>query len=155
MGFFNKVKGAVSKLTGGGAKVTVMVNGNELKGDINITINAEVKDNPIEIKKVYLWVKSVEKVDVPKNSLPQKMRESAAFGLNLSNDRFPKKEYVVAEAQTLEGKQSYTWSIDIKLDGDVVPSYNGQFAHHEWLFYAGLDAKGNDPDSGWQKFDLL
>ena len=83
------------------------------------------------------------------------MRDNAAFGLNLSNDRFPKKEFVVAEAQTLEGKQSYTWSIDIKLDGDVVPSYNGHFANHEWLFYVGLDAKGNDPDSGWQKFDLI
>lgn len=155
MGFFKKVKGAVSKLTGGGAKVTVMVNGNDLKGDINVTINAEIKDNPIEIKKVYLWVKSMEKIDIPKSSLPQKMRENAAFGLNLSNDRFPKKEFVVAETQTLEGKQSYTWSIDIKLDGDVVPSYNGHFANHEWLFYAGLDAKGNDPDSGWQKFDLI
>ena len=155
MGFFKKVKGAVSKLTGGGAKVTVMVNGNDLKGDINATINAEIKDNSIEIKKVYLWVKSVEKIDIPKNSLPQKMRDNAAFGLNLSNDRFPKKEFVVAEAQTLEGKQSYTWSIDIKLDGDIVPSYNGHFANHEWLFYAGLDAKGNDPDSGWQKFDLI
>lgn len=155
MGFFNKVKGAVNKLTGGSAKVSVMVNSNELKGDINVTVNAEVKDNPLEIQKVYLWVKSVEKIDIPKNSLPQKMRENAAFGLNLSNDRFPKKEFVVAEAQTLEGKQSYTWSVDIKLDGDVVPSYNGHFSNHEWVFYAGLDAKGNDPDSGWQKFDLF
>jgi len=154
MGFFNKVKGAVSKLTGGGAKVTVSVNGNELRGNLNVTVNAEIKDNPIEIQKVYLWVKSVEKIDIPKNSLPQKMRESATFGLNLSNDKFPKKEFVVAEAQTLEGKKSYNWSIDIKLDGGVVPSYNGHFANHEWLFYAGLDAKGNDPDSGWQKFDL-
>ena len=154
MGFFNKVKGAMSKLTGGGAKVTVMVNGNELHGNINVTVNAEIKDNPIDIKKVYLWVKSVEKIDIPKNSMPLNMRDSTTFGLKVSNDRFPKKEFVVAEAQTLEGKQSYTWSIDIKLDGDVVPSYIGRFANHEWLFYAGLDAKGNDPDSGWQKFDL-
>ena len=155
MGFFKKVKGAVSKLTGGAAKVKVFVNSNDLKGTVNVTVNAETKDNPLEIKKVYLWVKSVEKIDIPKTALPQKLRENANLGLNLTNDRFPKKEFVVAEAQTLEGKQSYTWSIDVKLDGDVVPSYTGLYANHEWLFYAGLDAKGNDPDSGWQKFDLF
>ncbi len=155
MGFFSKVKGAVGKLTGGGAKVTVMVNGNELNSDLNVTVTAEIKDNSMEIKKVYLWVKSVEKIDIPKNSLPTNLKEHASFALTLANDKFPKKEFVVAEAQKLEGKQSYTWSIDIRLEGDTVPSYNGLYANHEWLFYAGLDAKGNDPDSGWQKFDLV
>jgi len=155
MGFLNKLKGAVSKLTGGGAKLTVFVNGNNIKETLNITINAEVKDNPLEVKKVYLWVKSVEKIDIPKNSLPQNLREAANFGLTLSNDRFPKKEFVVAEAQNLNAKQTYTWNIDIKLDTGAIPSYNGHFANHEWLFYAGLDVKGNDPDSGWQKFDLI
>ncbi len=155
MGFLNKIKGAVNKLTGAGAKVSVFVNGNDLKGDLNITVNAEIKDNPIEVKKVYLWVKSVEKINIPKNSLPSNMKENATFGLDLSNENFLKKEFVVAEAQTLEGKQTYTWTIDIKLDGTTVPSYNGRFANHEWLFYAALDAKGNDPDSGWQKFDLF
>jgi hypothetical protein len=154
MGFFDKVKGAVNKLTGGGAKVTLSVNGNELNGTLNVAVNAEIKDNPIEIKKVYLWVKSQEKIDIPKNSLPSNLREHATFGLNLTNDKFPKKEFVVAEAQKLEGKQTYNWSIDIRLDGNTVPSYNGQFASHEWLFLAGLDCSGNDPDSGWQKFDL-
>ncbi len=155
MGFLNKLKGAVSKLTGGGAKVTVFVNGNDIKETLNITINAEVKDNPLEVKKVYLWVKSTEKIEIPKDSLPQNLRESANFGLTLSNDLFPKKEFIVAEAQNLDAKQTYTWNIDIKLDAGAIPSYNGHFANHEWLFYAGLDVKGNDPDSGWQKFNLL
>ncbi len=155
MGFLKKLKGAVSKLTGGGAKVTVFVNGNDIKENLNITINAEVKDNPLEVKKVYLWLKSVEKIDIPKNSLPQNMRETANFGLTLSNDRFPKKEFIVTEVQKLEAKQTYTWNIDIKLDDEAIPSYKGHFANHEWLFYAGLDVKGNDPDSGWQKFDLI
>lgn len=155
MGFLNKLKGAVSKLTGGGAKVTVFVNGNNIKETLNITVNAEVKDNPLEVKKVYLRIKSVEKIDIPKNSLPQNLREAAKFGLTLTNDIFPKKEYVIAEAQNLEAKQTYTRNIDIKIDDSAVPSYNGHFANHEWLFYAGIDVKGNDPDSGWQKFDLL
>jgi len=155
MGFLKKLKGAVSKLTGGGANVTVFVNGNDIKETLNITINAEVKDNSLEVKKVYLWIKSVEKIDIPKNSLPQNLRETANFGLTLSNDRFPKKEFIVTEAQKLEAKKTYTWNIDIKLDDEAIPSYKGHFANHEWLFYAGLDVKGNDPDSGWQKFDLV
>lgn len=113
-----------------------------------------MKDNPLEVKKIYLWVKSIEKIEVPKNSLPQNMRENATFGLSLTNNRFPKKEFIVAEAQNLEAGQTYTWNIDIKLEGNLSPSYTGLFAYHEWLFYAGLDVKGNDPDSGWQKFDL-
>ena len=155
MGFLKKLKGAVSKLTGGGAKVTVFVNGNDIKETLNISINAEVKDNSLEVKKVYLWIKSVEKIDIPKNSLPQNLREIANFGLTLSNDRFPKKEFIVTEAQKLEAKKTYTWNIDIKLDDEAIPSYKGHFANHEWLFYAGIDVKGNDPDSGWQKFDLV
>jgi len=155
MGFLKKLKGAVSKLTGGGANVTVFVNGNDIKETLNISINAEVKDNSLEVKKVYLWIKSVEKIDIPKNSLPQNLREIANFGLTLSNDRFPKKEFIVTEAQKLEAKQTYTWAIDIQLDDEAIPSYKGHFANHEWLFYAGIDVKGNDPDSGWQKFDLV
>ncbi len=154
MGFLKKLKGAVSKITGGGAKVTVFVNGNDIRETLNITINAEIKDSPLEVKKVYLWVKSVEKIDIPKNALPQNLREEANFGLTFSNERFPKKEFIVAEAQILKEKQTYTWTVDIKLNGGATPSYNGHFANHEWLFYAGLDVKGNDPDSGWQKFDL-
>ena len=154
MGFFDKVKGAVNKLTGGGAKVSVMVSGNDLKGTLNVTVSAEIKDNPIQISKVYLWVKSQEKIDVPKNSLPDNLRQYAQFGLSLINDKFPKKEYVVAQAQTLEAKQNYSWSIDITIDASATPSYNGQFASHEWVFLAGLDCSGNDPDSGWQKIDL-
>ncbi|NOZ34710.1 MAG: hypothetical protein GXO80_05375 [Chlorobi bacterium] len=153
MGFLKKLKGAVSKITGGGAKVTVFVNGNDIRETLNITVNVEVKESPLKVQKVYLWVKSVEKIDIPKNSLPQYLKEEANLGLKLSTDRFPRKEFIVSEVQTLEAKQSYTWSVDIKLE-DKTPSYNGHFANHEWLFYAGLDVKGNDPDSGWQKFDL-
>ncbi len=155
MGFLKKLKGAVSKITGGGANVSVFVNGNDISETLNITVNVEVKDSPLKVQKVYLWVKSVEKITIPKDSLPQYLREQANLGLSLSTDRFPKKEFIVAETQTLEAKQSYTWNIDIKLNSGAVPSYNGHFANHEWLFYAGLDVKGNDPDSGWQKFDLI
>lgn len=154
MGFFKKLKSAVNKLTGGAANVSVFVNGNNLKGNINVTVKADLKDNSLEIRKVYLWVKSVEKIEIPKNSLPINLRDDTNTGISLSDDRFPKKEFIIAEGQSLEAKQSYTWAVDIKLEGDISPSYNGKFASHEWLFYAGLDAKGNDPDSGWQKFDL-
>ncbi len=154
MGFFDKVKAAANKLTGGGAKVTVSVEGSEVKGPIKVHVNAEIKDAPIDIKKVYLWVKSEERIDIPKNDLPREMRESANFGVKLSNEKFLKKEFVVADAQTLEGKQTYNWTYDLQLSGDLTPTYKGRNAHHDWMFYVGLDAKGNDPDSGWQSFPL-
>ena len=157
MGFFDKIKAAANKLTGGGAKVTITIEGTDVKSTIKVNVTAEIKDAPIEIKKVYLWVKSVEKINIPRNEMQKgvSLGEKPDHGVNIEKDVFTKQEFEISGAETLQGGQTYNWSYEFQLStGNINPSYQGRFARHEWLFQVGLDAKGNDPDSGWQMFKL-
>ncbi len=154
MGLWDKVKSVANKITGGGAKVTLTVEGTELKGTIKVHISAEIKDAPINVTKVYLYVRSVERVNIPKNAMPSNSGAAAETGVTLDKEVYPQTEFVVAGVQTLEGGKTYNWSYDLNLAGTTVPAYHGVYAHHEWQFFAGLDAPGNDPDSGWQTVSL-
>ncbi len=147
MGFFDKVKGAVNKLTGGGAKVTITCEGDKLSETVKVNITAVVKDAPIDIKKVYLRVKSVEKVTIPKREISS----DQPFDVHLEKEIFNVMEFEAAPAQTLEGGQTYNWTYEVNIpqQPNVKATYLGNYVSHEWMFYAGLDAKGNDPDSGW------
>jgi len=146
MGFFDKVKGMANKLTGNSATVTMTVEGGSVKGATKVNINATVKDAALEVTKVYLWVKSVEKINIPRTELPSDHQ----FAVNIDKEVFVRQEFVVAPAQKLEAGQSYNWSYELTLSGaNIMPTYFGKFVSHEWEFLAGLDAKGNDPDSGW------
>jgi hypothetical protein len=148
MGFFDKVKAMANKITGGGAKVTLVVEGTSVKDVIKVHVNAVVKDAPIDISKAYLYVKSVEKVKVARKELPGG-ESGNPHDLNLDLEMFKKQEFVIAPAQTLEGGKTYDFTYELTLPAGVTPTFSGRYANHEWQFYAGLDAKGNDPDSGW------
>ncbi len=69
--------------------------------------------------------------------------------VNIDHDVFNQQEFVISPAQTLEGGKTYNWTHELTLPSHATPSYTGKYANHEWRFYVGLDAKGNDPDSGW------
>lgn len=148
MGLFDKLKNIANQVTGGGAKVTLIVEGSSVKGPVKLHITAVVKDTPLPIEKVYVYVKSIEKIDVPRHNLPGGSDKNPS-SLNLDTDVFQKLEFTVSPAQTLEGGKTYNWTHELTLPNGAHPSYVGKYSHHQWQFYAGLDAKGNDPDSGW------
>lgn len=103
---------------------------------------------------MYLKVKSVEEVTVPRSELPRNGGQSATFDLHLDREITPKTEFQVAEAQVLNAGQTYHWTYTVELPGNPAPTFLGHYVRHEWKFMAGLDAKGNDPDSGWQSVAL-
>jgi len=146
MGFFDK-------LTGGGAKVTLTVEATTVRDVIKVNVNAVLKDSPMPISKVYLYVKSVENINVPQREMPG-TQQNQVSDLNLNIEIFKQQEFVVAQAQTLEGGKTYNFPFEFTLPQNVTPTYMGRYTNHEWYFYAGLDAKGNDPDSGWVKVIL-
>jgi len=113
-----------------------------------VHVTAEVKDAPLPVEKVYLHVRSVEKVNTSRNKLPGGSDKNPQ-SVNIDQDVFNKQEFVVSAAQTLDGGKTYNWTYELTLPSNAAPSYNGKYANHEWQFYAGLDPKGNDPDSGW------
>jgi len=146
MGFFDK-------LTGGGAKVTLTVEGTTVKDVIRINANVVLKDSDMQISKVYLYVKSVEHVNVPRREMPSTQNQQP-MDLDLNVEIFKQQEYVIAQAQTLKGGATLNFPYELTLPQNVTPTYMGRYTSHEWYFYVGLDAKGNDPDSGWVKVVL-
>lgn len=42
----------------------------------------------------------------------------------------------------------------ITLPKEVQPSYHGKHARHVWTIQARLEARGNDPDSGWKEIRI-
>lgn len=148
MGLFDKIKNISNLITGNGAEVSLQVSGGSVNEIIIVDVTAVIKENPIRIEKVYLYVKSVEQINIPDSMLP-KQGDRRAEPVDIYHDVFDRQEYVLAPAQILEASKTYNWSYDLYLPGYAVPSYEGKYANHDWKFYAGLDAKGNDPDSGW------
>ncbi len=153
MAFFDKLKNIANKITGGGASVSVSVSGNKINEPISVTIHAVVKDAPIQISKVYLYVKSEEVLNIPNKHITSG-NDSSIGTTHITEDVFNKQEFVVAPAQTLEAGKSYEWTYNLVLPSGVSASYTGKYANHEWKILAGLDASGNDPDSGWQNVHL-
>jgi len=151
MGFFSKL---VNKITGGGAKVTLTADSPKLNGTFKVNVKAVVSDNDIQIEKVYLYLRSIEKTRVRNVDFPATATQSSQKRDVNGEEEVSKSEFVVAPAQTLTGKQEYNWSVDIQLPPNAMPTYTGKNAWYDWELKAGLDAPGNDPDSGWVRIEV-
>ncbi len=151
MGLFSNL---INKITGGGAKVTLTADSPKLNGPFKVNVKAIVSDNDLKIEKVYLNLRSIEKTRVRNVQFPATQTQSSQKKDVEGEEEVTKTEFVVAPAQTLTGKQEYNWSIDIQLPPNALPTYTGKNAWYNWEILAGLDAPGNDPDSGWVKIDV-
>jgi len=154
MGIFDKIKSVANMVTGGGAKVSVEVENPSLKAPFKVNIRATIAGADLKISKVYLWVKSVEKVTARNVEVAKSGGGTEKQDVQSEEDICQKMEFVVDGAQTLAAKQDYQWSKEIQLPLNATASYYGKNAKHEWLFYAGIDVTGNDPDSGWISVDI-
>ncbi len=154
MGFFNKLKNFV---TGGGAKVSVAAVEPTLGGPFQVKIHAAVEEADIPIEQVYLKIASMETVvikDVEIARLVGETVEKVKEDLERTTTVFDHK-IEVAGPQTLKAKEEYDWETTVTLPADVLPTYIGMTARHEWKILAGLAVSGNDPDSGWVVIELV
>lgn len=151
MGLFSNL---INKITGGGAKVTVVADTPKLKEPFKVNVKAIVSDSDLKIEKVYLNLRGIEKTRVRDVQFPATATQSAQKRDITGEEEVIKTEFVVAPAQTLTGKQEYNWSADIQLPPNALPTYIGKNAWYDYEIKAGLDAPGNDPDSGWVKIDV-
>ena len=153
MGIFGKLK---NMITGGGATVTLEAVDPSLTQPFKVTINAVVGDADLAIKRVYLRIAGEENVVV------RDVQIAKTFGDEVRVEREDvggsavtfEDEVEVAGEQTLEANQEYTWETEISFPEGNLPTYRGTIASHEWKLFAGLDARGNDPDSGWVDIEL-
>ncbi len=138
MGFLDKMKSMKNAVTGGGAKVFIICDNFSQEEPFEITVRAEIKDANIKISKVYLDVVGSEVISI---------RDSE--GVYNSNSDTVSTRFNIADAEVLNANEVYEWKAMIELPQDSPAIYYGNDCSHTYKAKAGLDAPGNDPDSGW------
>jgi len=148
MALFSKLKQAVQSVTGGGAKVFLtIVTPPSRQEPFHVQVKALVADSDIKPARVYVAVEGVETANVSA-SIDNRQQNVTGTATTFQSD------FNIAGAQDLKAKQEYTWEGDVQLPANVLPTYRGRNAQHEWRIKAGLDLPGNDPDSGWQGIEI-
>ncbi|GLS24292.1 sporulation protein [Marinibactrum halimedae] len=157
MGIWNKVKAVKNMMTGGGAKVSIVSEQETLRlGEpFTLTVRVEVADNDINIDKAYLLIRSVERIEAEGIEIEYEdgEREVEHEIVRKSTETF-NADFEITGEQTLSANEVYEWSTEITLPVELNGSYQGKYAWHTYTMFAGLDALGNDPDSGWISFEI-
>jgi len=149
MGLFDKLKNIANSITGNAAKVELFVQADVYRNaPICVTIEANVKDAGIEIKRVYLRARATETVRITHTEIVN--------GNSVSKERTEMKQihdfnFDFSGAQYLDPNKPYGWVKEISLPEGVQASYNVYPREVRWEMIAGLDTAGNDPDSGWKE----
>jgi hypothetical protein len=151
MGLFDAVKSFKNAITGGAAKVFVDVADASVSQPFDVVIRAVPQGCNVSYSRVYLRIKGEETVEVPdvdisfthegKTQTRREIVRKDAVTLSI--------ELTVAGAGELTDGKTGEWRISVKLPEGSIPEFRGKFAKHGYSLYAGLDCKGNDPDSGW------
>jgi len=156
MGFWDKVKSVTNMVTGNSAKVYLEFVEPKLDEPFKVLIHAQVKDADISINNVYLRMRAVESVQAPDVDLVREADgdvEHYHETVHHSEETY-ESEMIVSGAEELEANETYTWEAEVQLPPNALPTYLGRNAKHEWMFYAGLDMRGNDPDSDWVECEI-
>jgi hypothetical protein len=140
MGFFKDLK---NKVTGGGATVRVTVPSARRGQPISVKVQAQAKANG-KVAAVYLLVRATENASF-KDSNNEKVSGSKVSYEN---------RVTIAGAQDIKEGETYNWEGVLELPTNSNPTLRGAIIDHTWEVQAGLDMPGNDPDSGWQSFDV-
>ncbi|MDD8027444.1 MAG: hypothetical protein PHI34_13135 [Acidobacteriota bacterium] len=154
MGFFSKLADAV---TGGWVKIHLQWSEPVLGKPIQVRINADGVKSDKDIDGVYVQIVAEEKVSVPDVHLAEKVNgvlqekiQDVENTMITYDQKFP-----IGGPQPLKTGQTYEWSGTITIPADAKPTYLGLRASHSWRITAGLEVKGNDPDSGWAAIPVI
>jgi hypothetical protein len=128
MSIMDKVKGALDKVTGGGAKVTLEHTGKFAAGEkLAVKITATSTGGELKTNGVYVDLRGRGK------SIVGQVAGNVVASAN--------HDFKVAEAFVLPPKETKEFTGEI-----TIPQID---ANLDWEIRARLDATGNDPDSGF------
>jgi hypothetical protein len=150
MGFLDKMKAAKNFVTGGGAKVAIQVGEGKLGGTVPVRISAEISSADLSVSKVYVRARAEE---IIKMTVIDQDDHGDKDKINENSETFD-QTFDVTGPLNLEAGSRHEWTADIQIPASAEPTYRGRNARHVWRFQAGLDVKGNDPDSGWTEVTL-
>jgi hypothetical protein len=140
MGFFKDLK---NKITGGAATVRVSVPAGRRGQSIPVQVQAQAKANG-KASAVYLLVRATENAS---------FKDSNGDKVSGSKVSYETRVQLAGAVDLKEG-ETYNFDGHFELPPNTNPSLRGGIIDHIWEVQAGLDMPGNDPDSGWQSFDL-
>jgi hypothetical protein len=157
MGLFDKFKQMANAVTGGGAAVSVHLGAADDSGAMPVTVTAVVGDAPLSISSVYVILRGLEVMQVdPKKALGRfRSQMQGAEQLFRQGNMLEVKEesfevqLQLSGAQTLAGGDTYEWTGELRLPAGAPGSFQSKHMRHVIQLKGGIDAPGNDPDSGW------
>ena len=151
MGLFGKLKAMKNAVTGGAAKVTVEVDAAGIGEPAAVRVKALAKAD-VKLSGVYIDVKSVEKAEVRNVEVEHDDDEAARRKTVRGTHETGRLHVDISGAEDLAEGQEYSWDGEFQFPPSSRPSFDGKTIQHVWYVRAGLDARGNDPDSGWVEF---
>ncbi len=145
MGLLDKLKGAVHAVTGGAATVELQsAEKGAAGGALPVKVTVTSKGAEIKSKGVFVDFEGVEQIHIPKKE-EQKFTEDYRRSLSHSTQEFQLcGEFVLGagETKTIEGV--------INVPPTLQPSFDGRWTQNLYQVRGRLEAKGNDPDSGYK-----
>jgi hypothetical protein len=150
MGIFSKLANAV---TGGWVKVKLEWSAGTGPRELRVRVTTDPVKSEGEIQSVYVQVLAEEAVTIPDVSMARNeggVIKTTTESVSRTEATFNQR-IEIAGPQSLQAGQTYEWTGVVNLPADGKPTYKGVNANHTWKILAGLAAKGNDPDSGWQE----
>jgi SpoOM protein len=150
MGFFDKIKGAVHAVTGGAATVEITYADKATAGStVPVKVTVTSKGAEIKSKGIYVDFQGEESVHISKKD-ESKFSEDYRRSFDHSKQEFALcGEFVLAagETKTVEGT--------ISLPSNLQPSFEGRITKNVYSVRGRLEAKGNDPDSGFKAIRVV
>ena len=150
MGFLDKIKGAVKAVTGGAATVTIqyaehVVAGSKLPVKITVTsTGGEVKS-----KGIYVDFIGEEEINISK-------RDESKFDDDYHREfDHSKQEFQLHGEFVLGAKETKTVEGTIQIPSNLQPSFEGRYCKNHYAVRGRLEAKGNDPDSGFKPIRIV
>jgi len=142
VGFLSKL---VNKVTGGWAEVDMEVPPEVRRGSsMTITATVGVKSEPIEVERVTVQIQCLEPVPAIDTNLTDGITPPP-------NHRAVHTDHVHVEtAGELPAGTTRTYSATFQLPADVPASD----PKHTWMARTVVVMPGNDPDSGWEAFEV-
>jgi predicted secreted protein len=150
MGLLDKLKGAVHAVTGGAATVEIQYAEKANAGaQLPVRVTVTSKGAEIKSKGVFVDFEGVEKIHIPKKE-EQKFNEDYHKQFSHSTQTFQLTgEFVLGAAETkvFEG--------NITIPPTLQPAFEGRFTKNLYQIRGRLEAKGNDPDSGYKPIRVI
>ncbi len=146
MGFFDKIKGAMNMVTGNAAKVTIEFPAQSFAAgeSVPVRITAVSTGQEVVSKGVFIDLRELESISIRK-------KDEVNLGDDVAVNRpLFEQAFQIAPDFVLPAGGSLQWEGRVTLPPTAQASYVGRYATHEWSVRGRMEAKGNDPDSGFQ-----